>query len=91
MEDTLGEQCYEYQKSKRLCLNPCFNGRYSRRTPSFCCQPLSEGLNPCFNGRYSRRTVEEYEKVFFEGLNPCFNGRYSRSPKYFEDDDNIES
>ena len=54
MEDTLRVSRVS-SASKQLCLNPCFNGRYSQRKitidPS---KATPERLNPCFNGRYSQ-------------------------------------
>ena len=37
-----------------ICLNPCFNGRYSQRLLSFVMMRMLHCLNPCFNGRYSQ-------------------------------------
>ena len=34
MEDTLGVYTYNVVKRLSTCLNPCFNGRYSRRIES---------------------------------------------------------
>ncbi len=31
MEDTLGEKCVHFINNQKLRLNPCSNGRYSRR------------------------------------------------------------
>ena len=57
MEDTLrGVQVALFVLTV-VCLNPCFNGRYSQRNyneqfvSTFIC------LNPCFNGRYSQSCV----------------------------------
>ena len=54
MEDTLRVIFFkDYEKS--LCLNPCFNGRYSQSTATLeLLKKGKEGLNPCFNGRYSQ-------------------------------------
>jgi len=38
-----------------LCLNPCFNGRYSLRVKIVTLLEKKGRLNPCFNGRYSLR------------------------------------
>ena len=58
MEDTLGGVNHNIELNEPKRLNPCFNGRYSRRSaqnhhPTI----LPFRLNPCFNGRYSRRKV----------------------------------
>ena len=38
-----------------LCLNPCFNGRYSQSNDILRrLFPSTISLNPCFNGRYSQ-------------------------------------
>ena len=44
-----------------VCLNPCFNGRYSQRVYSSSILLSPTRLNPCFNGRYSQ-SKEEIEK-----------------------------
>ncbi len=55
MEDTLGAIILHIATSIRTSLNPCFNGRYSRRLKcAWANIKLKAGLNPCFNGRYSR-------------------------------------
>ena len=56
MEDTLGDLSRGAYKEVAACLNPCFNGRYSRRQQfeSTSHEVLIKSLNPCFNGRYSR-------------------------------------
>ena len=38
-----------------VCLNPCFNGRYSQRVAEYKQARVFKSLNPCFNGRYSQR------------------------------------
>ena len=53
MEDTLRET-FELSNEQILCLNPCFNGRYSQRSYERNEQFFSYSLNPCFNGRYSQ-------------------------------------
>ena len=41
-----------------ICLNPCFNGRYSQRMAQLRLQSSKvQCLNPCFNGRYSQRDL----------------------------------
>jgi len=42
-------------------LNPCFNGRYSRRIETLEKGDVFMGLNPCFNGRYSRSNKSAVE------------------------------
>ena len=55
MEDTLREFKMKPYKALTSCLNPCYNGRYSKR---FMANDqdllLSLSLNPCYNGRYSK-------------------------------------
>ena len=58
MEDTLGELRKTVSTLKALpCLNPCSNGRYSRRYACDVINEFDESLNPCSNGRYSRRVL----------------------------------
>ena len=54
MEDTLGVEHDTIINHIVNGLNPCFNGRYSRRVSLIILKNLSVSLNPCFNGRYSR-------------------------------------
>ena len=54
MEDTLGERYRTNTSTRITCLNPCSNGRYSRRLKDFVEFTNTDGLNPCSNGRYSR-------------------------------------
>ena len=56
MEDTLGE-IVNVESVLIYSLNPCYNGRYSRRVSKFTKEECDMGLNPCYNGRYSRRTM----------------------------------
>ena len=55
MEDTLGVYKDVKGCGKVQSLNPCFNGRYSRRICATHYESTVRSLNPCFNGRYSRR------------------------------------
>ncbi len=59
MEDGLRAQVPSSKNTKKLSLNPCFNGRWSAR---FWIKNWklrsSESLNPCFNGRWSARADE---------------------------------
>ena len=55
MEDSLGDLKKKYDIAVK-CLNPCFNGRFSRRLLKNGAK-LVKGLNPCFNGRFSRRPI----------------------------------
>ena len=55
MEDTLREKKWKRKEEKKLCLNPCCNGRYSQREAEGAEAGKPEGLNPCCNGRYSQR------------------------------------
>ena len=55
MEDTLGEFAFLGKTWGTLGLNPCSNGRYSRRLHDIHGQVEVSRLNPCSNGRYSRR------------------------------------
>ena len=46
-----------------MCLNPCFNGRYSQSSFIWINELSSLSLNPCFNGRYSQsRKYKENNK-----------------------------
>ncbi len=61
MEDTLGayrRTCYDTAQNR---LNPCSNGRYSRRTHAEVEQQFANRLNPCSNGRYSRSVASGQE------------------------------
>ncbi len=80
MEDTLREKQRTFQLQSRMCLNPCFNGRYSQScTTSTQRVRLPYGLNPCFNGRYSQSGALNGKTLqLVASLNPCFNGRYSQ-------------
>ena len=54
MEDTL-RAMNNFSVTGYICLNPCFNGRYSQSQVARNNYKTSKGLNPCFNGRYSQR------------------------------------
>ena len=54
MEDTLRVTMRHLLVARLRSLNPCFNGRYSQRSPLEVYGRLSSCLNPCFNGRYSQ-------------------------------------
>ena len=54
MEDTLRVH-KKMVLTKKVSLNPCFNGRYSQRLDTITLLILILRLNPCFNGRYSQR------------------------------------
>ena len=54
MEDTLGGSS-RFLLVRISCLNPCFNGRYSRSLKKQFININAESLNPCSNGRCSRR------------------------------------
>ena len=58
MEDTL-RAGISMSRIKALCLNPCFNGRYSQRYYREFDEEWCKGLNPCFNGRYSQSHLRE--------------------------------
>ena len=56
MEDTLRDSERRGNETVTVCLNPCFNGRYSQSKHMKVFVLIREvGLNPCFNGRYSQR------------------------------------
>ena len=55
MEDTLRGFIFILVVLLVICLNPCFNGRYSQSGASVQFTMQGDGLNPCFNGRYSQR------------------------------------
>ena len=63
-----------------LCLNPCFNGRYSQSSIYF--GSVSEKLNDVLILVLMEDTLRDmvFESVYDRGvsLNPCFNGRYSQ-------------
>ena len=77
MEDTLGG-AYKRVATFYRGLNPCFNGRYSRRD--------SEGLTKITPGLVlilvlmedTLGEFKEFVEMEYSSLNPCFNGRYSR-------------
>ncbi len=68
--------------NKNGSLNPCFSGRWSRRTFGKISLVLEDvSLNPCFSGRWSRSLIHclnKYANIVLS-LNPCFSGRWSRS------------
>ena len=66
-----------------ICLNPCFNGRYSLRDYTTHTVVYNRRLNPCFNGRYSLSLLAGSFVNTSGGLNPCFNGRYSLRVKTY--------
>ena len=78
MEDGLGEYPeLEYNVSD-VCLNPCFNGRWTRRfagiiiglfTKVLILVLMEDGLGDCF-----MEAVVSQKQC----LNPCFNGRWTR-------------
>ena len=55
MEDTLGDLVFDMIVEVQWGLNPCFNGRYSRRLLQAFNSLKLVCLNPYSNGRYSRR------------------------------------
>ena len=81
MEDTLGD-IGTAEKGKEVSLNPCSNGRYSRRLENNPNYTKRICLNPCSNGRYSRRSAKTQTLKTSTSLNPCSNGRYSRRCKH---------
>ena len=64
MEDTL-RVVTPYQSTRRVSLNPCFNGRYPQSQCVIMCVLFTLRLNPCFNGRYSQRWVAILRKCSF--------------------------
>ena len=54
MEHTLGGLSSAMMKIIVRCLNPCFNGTYSRSEFKSSDEIREFSLNPCFNGTYSR-------------------------------------
>ena len=79
MEDTLGEQFVIMRKRWLHSLNPCFNGRYSRRCSGYV---TISALIRVLILVLMEDTLGGYEISIKDGsrisLNPCFNGRYSR-------------
>ena len=65
------------------CLNPCFNGIWSRTLFTGTAKMQIEyGLNPCFNGIWSRTAGGSWVSGEDQRrLNPCFNGIWSRTIK----------
>ena len=63
MEDTLGVANGGKTQEAFSSLNPCSNGRYSRRDYVATFDLSRVCLNPCSNGRYSRsfRTITKDE------------------------------
>gem|GEM_PF-1299058 len=62
MEDTLRER-KDRESTYLCCLNPCFNGRYSQSSLTYCNKTYLPRLNPCFNGRYSQRELGAYKTI----------------------------
>ena len=65
MEDTLRDE-KKPSIEELMCLNPCFNGRYSQSNFNIRINSKTQCLNPCFNGRYSQR---EGKRVDYAGIN----------------------
>ena len=64
--------------SKKLSLNPYYNGRYSWSLKQICLFCISfHRLNPYYNGRYSWRSSKTKLWMVSRCLNPYYNGRYS--------------
>ena len=77
MEDTLRGQSFKVVKVD-ICLNPCFNGRYSQRIKKVRVEDPKAVLILVLMEdtlRVKKVRVED-PKTFC--LNPCFNGRYSQ-------------
>ena len=79
MEDTLGGFDIERSINRYRSLNPCFNGRYSRRCSGYV---TISALIRVLILVLMEDTLGGYEISIKDGsrisLNPCFNGRYSR-------------
>ena len=65
----------------RICLNPCYSGRWSRTQILVVVTFLWNCLNPCYSGRWSR-TYEENQPNCNNCLNPYCYGRWSRTQQY---------
>ena len=79
MEHTLGVVCVLTIARKTLCLNPCFNGTYSRRLDT---ATEEQNTLKVLILVLMEHTLGELVWLFMltttKGLNPCFNGTYSR-------------
>ena len=78
VEDGLGGFFSNQAVQKRICLNPCFSGGWSRRDPKSTLAPKLNCLNPCFSGGWSRRYATCGDTTDMLCLNPCFSGGWSR-------------
>ncbi len=84
MEDTLGGDVRASLRFPITCLNPCFNGRYSRSDVKYIFVSMYTVLILVL----MEDTLGEpssMEVLLNGGLNPCFNGRYSRSDQHIVD------
>ena len=63
MEDTLRGITLQTSLITYVCLNPCFNGRYSQ-SKQYLLRLVAAipSLNPCFNGRYSQSDAGEFHE-----------------------------
>ena len=81
MEYGLGLSKPSHLMVQVACLNPCFNGIWSR-TKQLCFTSAHGrmSLNPCFNGIWSRTMHHKVSKPTLHiRLNPCSNGIWSRT------------
>ena len=80
MEDVKEQLLIGLEMLRKLCFNPCFNGRCKRTQHLNFQSGKSTCFNPCFNGRCKRTLVEVgtyvHPAICF---NPCFNGRCKRT------------
>ena len=81
MEHTLGAYLPCFVLNVTCCLNPCFNGTYSRSILTWINERTLEVLILVL----MEHTLGENEVVVIKSckmcLNPCFNGTYSRRRK----------
>ena len=65
MEHTLGVVSLIRRQVSLSCLNPCFNGTYSRSMAKIFDYYVDRSLNPCFNGTYSRSNEQTADSTMF--------------------------
>ena len=81
MEDTL-RGYFLYFTFPFICLNPCFNGRYSQRSAIPLCTDVYAAVLILVLMEDTLRDKKKFgSKIQKPSLNPCFNGRYSQSAK----------
>ena len=79
MEHTLGVSVFLKSTTAKVCLNPCFNGTYSRRNVPLYLKVLKKDVLILVLMEHTLGGVRRSALCLTKHcLNPCFNGTYSR-------------